>query len=95
MSRRIVKCNERYNLYVEDCNGNPITFRVWKDIPTIEVKIDKHFASANGYSSIISMFEEAEGGKEILERLGHIPKWISLTEDGDYIIEELPKASLN
>lgn len=95
MSRRIVKCTEQYNLVVEDFENLPITFRVWKREPTIEVKIDNNFAKANGYSSVSDMWKNGIGGKEIVKELGREPKWLRVTEDGDFYLDRTPKELLN
>lgn len=95
MGKRIIKCTEQYNLVADDYDGMPIVFRVWKDKPIIEVRIDNNFAKANGYSSVATMFKEAEGGKEIVSQLGRVPKWLRVTEDGGFYLEQIPREQLN
>lgn len=95
MSRRVIKSTQQYNLIVEDYENLPITFRVWKDNPIIEVKIDNNFAKANGYESVSNMFKEAQGAKEIIAELGRIPEWVRVNEDGDFYLERYPKEMLN
>lgn len=95
MARRVVKCTERYNLVVEEYDGLPITFRVWKAEPTIEVKVDNNFAKANGYESVSKMFKEGIGGKEIIAKLGRVPEWLIVTEDGGFYMDATNKESLN
>ena len=95
MGRRIIKCTEQYNLIVDDYDNLPITFRVWKDRPVIEVKINNNFAKANGYKSVTAMFSEAEGGKEIVAQLGRVPEWLRVTEDGEFYLEKLLYKDMN
>ena len=95
MGRRVVKCTQQYNLIVDEYENLPITFRVWKDNPIIEVKIDNNFAKANGYESVSKMFKEAQGAKEIIAELSRVPDWLRVTEDGGFYLERYPKEKLN
>jgi hypothetical protein len=95
MSRRVVKCTEQYNLVVEDFDSLPITFRVWKYQPIIEVKVDSNFAKANGFGSVSDMWKNGIGGREIVAELGREPKWLRVTEDGDFSLYRTPKELLN
>lgn len=76
-------------------NGLPITFRVWKHYPVVEVRADKNLAKANGFSSIDEMFSVAMGtDAKNLERL---PEWITITEEGDFLVRSnsLKKSEMN
>lgn len=95
MGKRIVKSTKQYNLVVDDFEQLPITFKVWKEEPIIEVKIDDNFAKANGYKSVAEMFKEGVGGREIIKELGRVPEWLRVTEDGGFYLERFPKESLN
>lgn len=95
MGKRIIKNTEQYNLIVQDYEQLPITFRVWKNEPIIEVKIDNNFAKANGYNTVSEMFKDGEGGKEIIAELGRVPEWLRVTEDGGFYLEKIPRENLN
>lgn len=95
MGKRIIKSTEQYNLVVDDFEQLPITFKVWKEEPIIEVKIDDNFAKANGYKTVSEMFKEGIGGREIVEEMGRVPEWLRVTEDGGFYLEKIPRESLN
>ena len=48
--KKILEQTDRYDIVQWKFQGMPITFRLWKDgSQIVEIRVDEHFAKANGY----------------------------------------------
>ena len=90
--KKIIERTDRYDIVQWEFQGMPITFRLWKDgSGIIEIKVDKYFASANGYKSVSDMAENTIGQAKFNEMFGGVPEWIRATGNGDLLFVGLPK----
>jgi len=56
--KKILEQTDRYDIVQWKFQGMPITFRIWKDgSQIVEIRVDEHFAKANGYKSVDDMAE--------------------------------------
>ena len=59
---KIIEETDRYDIVQWEFQGIPITFRFWKDgCKIVEIRVDEHFAKANGYKSVDDMAENTIG----------------------------------
>ena len=74
--KKILEQTDRYDIVQWKFQGMPITFRLWKDgSQIVEIRVDEHFAKANGYKSVDDMAEKLFGG---------VPEWIRASPNGDF-----------
>lgn len=59
---KIIEETDRYDIVQWEFQGIPITFRFWKDgCKIVEIRVDEHFAKANGYKSVDDMWKTLLG----------------------------------
>ena len=50
----------------------------------VEIRVDEHFAKANGYKSVDDMAENTIGKAKFKELFGGVPEWIRASPNGDF-----------
>lgn len=89
MSVKTIRQTDDYFIKEMDFEGIPITFRVWKNIPEVEIKADKYLAKANNFKSVDEMLDVTIG-RDIINALGRKPEWLKVTEQGDFLLRLNP-----
>lgn len=95
MKGRVLKRTSGYELIEFEYNGKPIIFRVWSD-GLVEVKADKNFARANGFNSMNELLDEAIGVGKLKRLTGkRAVDWITVKDNGEFVITSPAKSKLN
>ena len=95
MKGRIISRASNYELIEFKYNRKPIIFRVWST-GLMEVKADKNFATANGFNSMRELIDSTVGVAELERMTGkRTVDWITVRDDGDFVITSPAKLKLN
>lgn len=94
--KKILEQTDRYDIVQWKFQGMPITFRLWKDgSQIVEIRVDEHFAKANGYKSVDDMAENTIGKAKFKELFGGVPEWIRASPNGDFTFVGVNPALFN
>lgn len=92
---KIIEETEQYHISLWDYNTLPITIRYWKHIDITEIRLDVHFARANGYRSVDDMIASTIGKAKAKELFGGVPDWVRVSPGGGFMFVGANKAMLN